>query len=113
MFPPIVASAAGSRPIPARHFLMSMRLTESERSRLRGEGRRPRSRKQLYRAEALLSLDEGHPVDTVARKFRVGVDRVESWIEGFERLRIGYLAEPSAGRPGRELPPAIDEEDEE
>jgi len=78
---------------------VSIRLTESERSRLRGIVKRPRSRKQLYRAEALLSLDEGHPVDTVARKFRVGVDRVESWIEGFQRLRTAFLNEPSAGRP--------------
>src|SRR4051794_30760302 len=111
MFPPIVASAAGSRPIPARHFFMSIRLTESERSRLRGMARRPRSRKQLYRAEALLSLDEGHPVDTVARKFRVGVDRVESWIEGFEKLRIAFLAEPPAGRHGRDDPYRGEEEE--
>ena len=46
--------------------------------------KRPRSRKQLYRAEALLALDEGQPIETVARKFRVGVERVEHWVGGFE-----------------------------
>jgi len=80
---------------------MSIQLTEAERSRLRGMVKRPRSRKQLYRAEALLALDEGQPVDTMARKFRVGVDRIESWIEGFEKRRLAFLAEPSAGRPVR------------
>ena len=52
---------------------MTIRLTEAERSRLRGMVRRPRSRKQLYRAEALLALDEGQPIETVARRSRVGI----------------------------------------
>ncbi len=87
---------------------MSIRLTEAERARLRGMVKRPRSRKQLHRAEALLALDEGQPLETVSRRCRVGVERVESWVEGFTRLRLAYLAEPSAGRPG----PARGEEPE-
>jgi hypothetical protein len=62
--------------------------------------RRPRSRKQLYRAEALLALDEGRPVEEVARRFRVGVERVEQWIEGFTEGRLKYLDEPKGSRPG-------------
>lgn len=78
---------------------MDFRLTEAERSRMRGMVRRPRSRKQLYRAEALLALDEGRPIEEVARRYRVGVERVEAWIEAFSSLRIAFLAEPEAGRP--------------
>ena len=78
---------------------MPIQLTDTERARLGRMVRRPRSRKQLYRAQALLALDEGHPIETVARMFRVGVDRVEEWAERFEKLRLGYLVEPSAGRP--------------
>ena len=78
---------------------MTIRLTDAERSRLQGMARRPRSRKQLYRAEALLALDEGRPIEEVARKFRVGVERVEEWIEGFTARRLGYLDEPKGARP--------------
>ncbi len=78
---------------------MAFHLTEAERSRMRSMVKRPRSRKQLYRAEALLALDEGQPIETVARKFRVGVERVEFWASSFEKLRLGFLAEPDAGRP--------------
>jgi transposase len=60
--------------------------------------RRPRSRKQLYRAEALIALDDGQPIDTVARKFRVGVERVEAWVAGFEEKRLAFLAEPDGSR---------------
>ena len=59
--------------------------------------RRPRSRKQLHRARALLALDEGHPIDTVARMFRVGIDRVEGQVGRFKALGLGFLVEP--GRP--------------
>ena len=85
---------------------MEIRLTETERSRLRGMVKRPRSRKQLYRAEALLALDEGRPIEEVARRHRVGVDRVEGWVEAFVQRRLAFLAEPDAGRPTRR-----DEED--
>ncbi len=78
---------------------MALRLTEAERSRMRNMVKRPRSRKQLYRAEALLALDEGQPIETVARRFRVGVERVEHWAGGFEKLRLGFLAEPDGARP--------------
>ncbi len=75
---------------------MSVRLSEAERSRLHGMVKRPRSRKQLYRAEALLALDGGQPIEAVARRLRVGVERVEQWVAGFEEKRLGYLAEPDA-----------------
>ena len=78
---------------------MTIGLTEAERSRVQGMARRPRSRKQLYRAEALLALDEGRPIEEVARRLRVGVERVEYWIEGFEARRLGFLAEPDNSRP--------------
>ena len=78
---------------------MAFHLTDAERARMRSMVKRPRSRKQLYRAEALLALDEGQPIETVARKFRVGVERVEHWVSGFEKLRMAFLAEPDAGRP--------------
>jgi hypothetical protein len=78
---------------------MAFHLTDAERARMRSMVKRPRSRKQLYRAEALLALDEGQPIETVARRFRVGVERVESWASSFEKLRIAFLAEPDAGRP--------------
>jgi transposase len=78
----------------------TIRLTEAERSRLQGMARRPRSRKQLYRAEALLALDEGRPMEEVARHFRVGIERVEEWIEGFIEKRLKYLDEPKGPKPG-------------
>ena len=78
---------------------MMIRLTEAERSRVRGMARRPRSRKQLYRAEALLALDEGRPIEEIARRLRVGIERVEQWIEGFQAKRLGFLAEPDNSRP--------------
>ena len=77
---------------------MTIRLTDAERSRLWSMAKRPRSRKQGYRARALLALDEGHPVETVARMFRVGVERVESWISGFQARRLGSLDEPPGFR---------------
>ena len=87
---------------------MEIRLTEAERSRLRGMVKRPRSRKQLYRAEVLLALDEGRPIEEVARRHRMGVERVEAWVEAFTQMRLAFLAEPDAGRPARR-----DEEDAE
>ena len=87
---------------------MEIRLTDSERSRMRSMVKRPRSRKQLYRAEALLERDEGRPIEEVARRHRVGVERVEGWAEAFAQKRLAFLAEPGAGRrSGR------DEEDHE
>ena len=80
---------------------MQLRLSEMERSRLRGMVKRPRSRKQLYRAECLLALDAGRPIEEVARQHRVGVDRVEGWVEAFTQRRLAFLAEPDAGRPSR------------
>jgi hypothetical protein len=61
--------------------------------------KRPRSRKQLYRAEALLALDGGRPIEEVARRHRLGVERVEGWVEPFTARRMAFLAEPEAGRP--------------
>lgn len=95
---------------------MTIQLTEAERSRLRGMARRPRSRKQLYRAEALLALDEGRPIEEVARRFRVGIERVEQGIEGFNTKRLKYLDEPKGSRPaphreGRGAGPDPDDED--
>jgi transposase len=84
---------------------MNLSLTENERARLQGMARRPRSRKQLYRSEALLALAEGQPIEAVARRMRVGVERVEEWIEGFTRKRLEYLAEP----PGRRREEAHEE----
>lgn len=89
---------------------MEIRLTEKERGRLRGMVRRPSSRKQLYRAEALLELDEGRPVEEVARRHRVGVERVEGWVEAFAERRMAFLAEPDAGRPSRRGEGEPDEE---
>ncbi|WP_435015470.1 hypothetical protein TA3x_003010 [Tundrisphaera sp. TA3] len=80
--------------------MMSFRLTEKQRSRLRGMVRRPRSRKQLHRAEALLALDEGRPLETVARQCRVGIERVESWVERFSTLKMAFLEEPSGDESG-------------
>jgi transposase len=78
---------------------MPIELTDAERSQLQRFMRRPRSRKQLYRSEAILLLDQEMPVDTVARKLRVGVERVEDWMSRFERDRLKFLAEPREGRP--------------
>ncbi len=78
---------------------MTVSMTEGERSRLRGMVKRPRSRKQLYRAEALLALDEGRPIEEVARQHRVGIERVEAWAEGFAAMRLAYLTEPDGARP--------------
>jgi hypothetical protein len=88
---------------------MDIHLTESERSRLRGMVKRPRSRKQLYRAESLLALADGRPMEEVARRHRMGVERVEAWVEGFNRLRIRYLEEPDAGRPAARGEPDPDD----
>jgi hypothetical protein len=35
----------------------------------------------------------------VARRYRVGIERVEGWIEAFAARRLAFLAEPEAGRP--------------
>ena len=78
---------------------MSVILSETERSRLRRMVKRPRSRKQLYRAQALLALDEGHAVDTVARMFKMNPERLEAWVEGFGRLRLKFLDEPKGPGP--------------
>jgi transposase len=61
--------------------------------------RRPRTRKQRYRAEALLALADGRPIEEVARRFRVGIDKVEQWVEGFQARRLNLLAEPDNSRP--------------
>jgi len=82
---------------------MTLRLTEKERSRMQGMIRRPRSRKQLYRAEALLALADGRPVEEVARQHRVGIERVERWVEGFEASRLRFLEEPDDTRPASRL----------
>lgn len=94
---------------------MAIELTETERSQLRRFVKRPRSRKQLYRSEAILLLDEQVPVETVARKLRVGVERVEGWIGRFERDRLKFLAEPRDARPrdGDDSPGRPRHEDEE
>lgn len=78
---------------------MEVRLKESVRSRLQGMTRRPRSRKQLHRAEALLELDEGRPIEEAARRHRVGVEKVEGWVEAFAERGLTFLEEPDAGRP--------------
>jgi hypothetical protein len=88
-----------TKAVRAGDEVMALHLSEKERSRLRGMIRRPRSRKQYYRARALLALDEGQPIEAVARTAKVGVERVEAWIEGFERLRLAYLAESDGPRP--------------
>ena len=62
---------------------MPIHLTGAERSRMRSMVKRPRSRKQLYRAEALLALDEGRPIEEVAQ-FQ-NVNTPEDW--------AGYAAE--------------------
>lgn len=89
---------------------MEIRLTETDRSRLRGMVKRPRSRKQLYRAEVLLALDEGRPIEEVARQHRMGVERIEAWVESFARKRLAFLDEPDAGRPPRREDEDPDEE---
>src|SRR3954463_11004312 len=86
-----------------RIFRMTLRLTEKERSRIEGMVRRPRSRKQLYRAEALLALADGRPVEEVARQHRGGIERVERWVEGFEASRLRFLEEPDDTRPASRL----------
>jgi hypothetical protein len=88
---------------------VEIRLTDSERSRMRGIVKRPRSRKQLYRAEVLLALDEGRPIEEVARQHRMGVERVEACVETFTRDRLTFLAEPDAGRPSHREDEEIDE----
>jgi hypothetical protein len=80
---------------------MALHLTGKERSRIQGMVRRPRNRKQLYRAEALLALADGRPVEEVARQHRVGVERVEGWVKRFEALRLGFLDEPRNSRSAR------------
>jgi hypothetical protein len=80
---------------------MPLRLTEKEHSRIQGIAPRLRSRKQLYRAEALLALAEGRPIEEVARRHRVGVERVERWVEGIEAQGLRFLEEPESSLPGR------------
>ncbi len=89
---------------------MAIELTETERSRLRRMVKRPRSRKQYYRAQGLLALGEGRPVEEVARALKVGPERVEAWAEGFARTRLAYLEEPKGPGPkARWEGPADDE----
>jgi hypothetical protein len=78
---------------------MAIELSEAEQFKLRRIIKRPRSKKQLYRAKALLALGQGQPIEAVARSMRVGVDRVEQWAGAFERLRFGSLAETDGPRP--------------
>jgi transposase len=79
---------------------MTIRLTDSERSRIEAMARRARTRRQLYRAEALLALAEGHAIEAVARRMRIGIERLEGWVEAFEEKRLAYLVEPDS-RPSR------------
>lgn len=75
--------------------------------------KRPRSRKQFYRARALLALDEGHPIDTVARMFKVGPERVELWADSFAKRRLAFLDEPRGpGARTRWEGPPEDEDDD-
>lgn len=72
---------------------MTIALTETERARLARIARRPRSRKQGYRARAILDLGAGQTIEAVARACGVGIDRVEAWVEGYRRLGLRYLQE--------------------
>jgi len=56
----------------------------------------PRNSKQLCRAEALLALDRGETPAYVMRRCKIEPDRLESWINGFQRLRLAFLARPPA-----------------
>ncbi|MFO0891028.1 MAG: hypothetical protein U0790_18025 [Isosphaeraceae bacterium] len=87
-------------------------MTASERSRVEAMARRPRSRKQGYRALALLAVNAGEPIEAVARRYRVGVERVEAWMEAFEARRLRYLAEPDAAGARRRTRRGKEEEAE-
>jgi hypothetical protein len=76
-------------------------MTASERSRVEAMAQRPRSRKQGYRAGALLALADGQPIEVVARQRRVGIERIEHWMQEFEARRLRFLDEPDRGRNGR------------
>lgn len=88
---------------------MELHITDAEQARIRSIIRRPRSRKQLYRAEALIALSEGRPIEEVARQCSVGIEEVEAWVEGFSKRRMEFLVDPDAGRPKQDE----DERDED
>jgi hypothetical protein len=78
---------------------MAVTLTDKERSRLRWMIRRRRIRQPNYRARALLALDEGRSIEAVAGTAKIGAERVEAWVGGFERLRLVYPAETDGPQP--------------
>src|SRR3712207_8032202 len=49
-----------------------------------------------------LFRSEGQSIEAIARRFRVGIERVEGWVAGFEEKRLGYLDEPDGRRPERQ-----------
>ncbi len=80
---------------------MTLRMTASERTMVEAMARRPRSRKQGYRAGALLAIADGQPIEVVARQRRVGLERVERWMQEFEACRVRFLEEPDSGKHDR------------
>lgn len=80
-------------------------LSSAERRSLRQIVKRSRDAKQVRRAQALLWLDQGEPVTTVARRQEVSRQTVYDWVCGFQEGRHKPTAERLRDRHRSGRPP--------
>lgn len=81
-----------------------IQLSEEERSQLKEVVRRTRSTRELRRAQALLELDQGCDVPTIAKRQGVGRATVYDWVHRFQGRCAQPVQErlkdlPRSGRP--------------
>jgi len=68
-------------------------LSSAERNGLRQVVKCSRDAKQVRRAQALLWLDQGEPVTTVARRQEVSRQTVYNWVRSFQERRHEPIAQ--------------------
>ena len=86
---------------------MRVLLNSTERAQLQRMVQTPRNSKQLCRAEALLALDRGETPVKVVEMCGIHPERLESWIKGFQRMRLAFVAEPPSNPARLNLRPTI------
>ena len=74
-------------------------LSTAERRSLREIIKHARDAKQVKRAQALLWLDQGEPVDVVASRQEVSCQTIYNWVNSFRERRDEPVAERLQDRP--------------
>ena len=84
---------------------MTFFLKSTERARIERMVQTPKNSKQLRQATALLALDRGESSLDVTEQYQIRPERLDSWVRGFHRMRLGFLAEPrnNQGRRSRDV----------